>query len=59
MIRRRIYSSETLVALAEIVDRASERIGRHIFLLSDELYRRIRFDDCDFVSPAEVYPWTL
>jgi hypothetical protein len=27
-------------------------------LLSDELYRRIRFDDCDFVSPAQVYPWT-
>jgi hypothetical protein len=24
----------------------------------DELYRHIRFDDCDFVSPAEVYPWT-
>jgi hypothetical protein len=27
-------------------------------LLSDELYRRIRFDDCDFDSPAQVYPWT-
>ena len=27
-------------------------------MLSDELYRRLRFDDCDFVSPPEVYPWT-
>jgi aspartate aminotransferase len=55
----RIYGSETLVALAEILDRASKRIGRRIFLLSDEPYRRIRFDDHDFVSPAQVYRWTV
>ena len=55
----RIYSRETLVALAQILDRASERIGRRIFLLSDEPYRRIRFDDCGFISPARVYPWTV
>ena len=55
----RIYSRETLVALAQILDRASERIGRRIFLLSDEPYRQIRFDDCGFVSPARVYPWTV
>jgi aspartate aminotransferase len=47
------------VALAEMLDRASERIGRRIFLLSDEPYRRIRFDDHDLVSPAQVYPWTV
>jgi aspartate aminotransferase len=28
-------------------------------LLSDEPYRRIRFDDRGFVSPARVYPWTV
>ena len=55
----RIYSGETLVALAQILDHASERIGRRIFLLSDEPYRRIRFDDRGFVSPARVYPWTV
>jgi Aminotransferase class I and II len=55
----RIYSSETLVALAQILDRASERIGRRVFLLSDEPYRRIRFGDCGFVSPSRVYPWTV
>ena len=37
----------------------SARIGRRIFLLSDEPYRRLRFDGRSFVSPAAVYPWTL
>jgi aspartate aminotransferase len=27
--------------------------------LSDEPYRRLRFDEHPFVSPAAVYPWTL
>ncbi len=55
----RIYGYETLVALADMLDRASGRIGRRIFLLSDEPYRRIRFDGRGFVSPAQVYPWTV
>jgi aspartate aminotransferase len=55
----RIYSGATLFSLAEMLDRASERIGRRIFMLSDEPYRRIRFDGRGFVSPAQVYPWTV
>lgn len=55
----RIYSRDQLVALADLLNRASERIGRPIFVLSDEPYRRIRSDEHDFVSPATVYPWTL
>ncbi|WP_421724648.1 aminotransferase class I/II-fold pyridoxal phosphate-dependent enzyme [Bauldia sp.] len=55
----RIYDADTLRALADLLDRASERIGRRIFLLSDEPYRRLRFDGRDFVSPASIYPWTL
>jgi aspartate aminotransferase len=55
----RIYGREILAALAERLERASKRIGRRIFLLSDEPYRRIRFDARPFVSPAAVYPWTL
>ncbi|HET9715044.1 MAG TPA: aminotransferase class I/II-fold pyridoxal phosphate-dependent enzyme [Pseudolabrys sp.] len=55
----RIYSRDTLSALAEVLDRASSRFGRRIFLLSDEPYRRLRFDNRNFVSPAEIYPWTL
>lgn len=55
----RIYPREQLVALAELLETASQRIGHRIFILSDEPYRRIRFDGIGFTSPAEVYPWTL
>jgi aspartate aminotransferase len=55
----RIYRRETLGALAELLERASARIGRRVFLLSDEPYRRLRFDGRPFVSPAKLYPWTL
>ncbi|WP_046864114.1 aminotransferase class I/II-fold pyridoxal phosphate-dependent enzyme [Microvirga massiliensis] len=55
----RIYSRDEIVALADLLDRASDRIGRRIFLLSDEPYRRIRFDGREFVNPAAVYPWTV
>ena len=55
----RIYGRDALQALAELLDRASARIGRRLFLLSDEPYRRLRFDGRGFTSPAVVYPWTL
>jgi aspartate aminotransferase len=55
----RIYDNATVRALAEVLDRASARIGRRVFLLSDEPYRRLRFDDRGFTSPAAIYPWTL
>jgi aspartate aminotransferase len=55
----RIYGREALKTLADLLDRASSRIGHRIILLSDEPYRRLRFDDRGFTSPAAVYPWTL
>jgi aspartate aminotransferase len=55
----RIYSRGSLEALADLLERASTRIGHRIFLLSDEPYRRLRFDGRDFASPAALYPWTL
>jgi len=55
----RIYPREALETLASLLDRSSARIGHRIFLLSDEPYRRLRFDDRGFTSPAAVYPWTL
>lgn len=55
----RIYDRDTLTALADLLERASVRIGHRIFLLSDEPYRRLRFDGRGFVSPAAFYPWTL
>jgi aspartate aminotransferase len=55
----RIYGVELLKQLAELLERASARWGHRIFLLSDEPYRRLRFDGRDFTSPAAIYPWTL
>lgn len=55
----RIYSESTLRQLTALLERASARIGHRIFLLSDEPYRRLRFDGRGFVSPASIYPWTL
>jgi len=49
----RIYDRDPLKALSDLLDRASAKFGRRIFLLTDEPYRRLRFDGRDFVSPAE------
>ena len=55
----RIYPPELLRRLATLLDDASERIGRRIYLVSDEPYNRIVFDGTRFHSPAEFYPYTL
>ena len=55
----RVYPIEDLRALASALDEAATRIGRPIFLVSDEPYNRIVFDGRQFHSPAEVYPDTI
>lgn len=55
----RVYARDRLVELAAVLETASARNGRRIWLLSDEPYRRIRFDGIGFTSPAACYPWTL
>jgi aspartate aminotransferase len=55
----RIYPPATLTALADLLEAASARNGRRIYLVSDEPYNRIVFDGATFHSPAQFYPWTL
>lgn len=55
----KIYPPATLERLAALLDAASRRNGRTIYLLSDEPYNRIVFDGNRFHSPAEFYPHTL
>ena len=55
----RIYPPALLVKLAAMLDLASEKNGRRIYLLSDEAYNRIVYDGARFHSPAEYYPHTL
>ena len=55
----KIYPPATLARLAALLDDASRRNGRTIYLLSDEPYNRIIFDGARFHSPAAHYPNTL
>lgn len=55
----RIYPPEVLERLASMLTDASERAGRPIYLISDEAYSRIVFDDREFRSPTEFYPWSF
>jgi aspartate aminotransferase len=55
----RVYPVEQLRRLAALLDEASHRNGRRIFVVSDEPYHRIVYDGTPFHSPTEVYPWSL
>ncbi|WP_282170039.1 aminotransferase class I/II-fold pyridoxal phosphate-dependent enzyme [Ruegeria atlantica] len=55
----RIYSRSDLQQLADLLEAKSAEIGHRIWILSDEPYRRIRFDGIGFTTPAAVYPHTL
>ena len=55
----RIYPPEVLERLATVLTEASERQGRPIYLISDEAYSRIVYDDREFHSPTEFYPWSF
>jgi aspartate aminotransferase len=55
----KIYSPVTLERLSEILTTASERNGRTIYLISDEAYNHIIFDDNAFHTPLEFYPYAM
>lgn len=55
----RIYPPETLRELAALLTESSTRYGRPIYLLSDEAYSHIIYDQNVFHTPAEFYPHTI
>jgi len=55
----RVYPPEALSALAELLEEASVRFGRRVWIVSDEPYNRIVFDGLTFHSPAEFYRHTV
>jgi aspartate aminotransferase len=55
----RVYPLSDLRGVAEALGEASRRVGRQVFLVSDEPYNRIVFDGRPFHSPAEVFPDTI
>jgi aspartate aminotransferase len=50
-----IARSDELKRLASILDDASQRNGRPVYLLSDEAYSRILFDGATFQTPLHFY----
>jgi aspartate aminotransferase len=55
----KIYSADTLQKLAAILDASSRRIGRRIYLVSDEVYRAIVYDGAEFPCPTKFYKNTI
>lgn len=55
----RIYPEPFLAALAERLGKASARVGHPIWIISDEPYHRIAFDDRTSPSPAQHHPHTI
>ena len=55
----KIYPAATLTALANVLSEASNASGKTIYLLSDEAYSRIIFDDNAYPSPVTFYPNTF
>src|SRR5256885_8956501 len=53
------YPRATLDRLAALLEAASERNGRAIYLLSDEAYYRILYDGRRYESPTESYPRSI
>jgi aspartate aminotransferase len=54
-----IYNREELTALAEAMRRHSEKIGKVIYLVSDEPYRFLNFDNVELPSVFELYKYSV
>lgn len=55
----RIYGQELLADLATMLGEESDRVGRPIWIISDEPYNRIVFDGREYLSPSQHYPRTV
>ena len=53
-----VYSAEELADLAQVLDRASQKFGRRIYLVSDEPYRKIIYEG-SVPSVFQAYPHTI
>jgi len=51
----RIYPEETIINLALTLEKKSKEIGRTIYLISDEPYRKIAYDNIVVPSVMDIY----
>lgn len=54
-----VYTKAELEGLAAILTRKSAEFGRPIYLLADEPYRFLAFDDVDVPSILPIYPYAV
>lgn len=55
----KVYSPDVLRRLGRLLEAASAKYGKAIYLLSDESYSRIIFDGRSFATPTAFYPYSL
>jgi len=55
----KVYSESTLKELAEMLERKSSEIGRRIYILCDEPYRKIVYGDVTVPSIPALYDHTM
>ena len=53
-----IYKAQELAGLGEVLNEASQKFGRRIYLVSDEPYRKIAYD-VEVPSVFQAYPHTI
>jgi aspartate aminotransferase len=53
-----VYSTSELAALGKVLEKASQKFGKRIYLLSDEPYRKIAYD-VEVPSVFQAYPHTI
>ena len=53
----RIYTRQELEALAAVLCRHTERVGRPVYLLSDEPYRFLAYDGAEVAPLLPLYPY--
>ena len=53
-----VYTRDELLGLGRVLEAASKKFGRRIYLISDEPYRKIAYD-VDVPSVFDVYPHTI
>ena len=54
-----IYSEETIIKLAEIMERKQKEFGTEIYLISDEPYRELAYDGIDVPYLTKYYANTI
>ncbi len=54
-----VYGAAEIAALGEMLEKASRRLGRRIYLVSDEPYRKIVYDGVKVPSVLAAYPHSV